>query len=172
MPNPNLVTYLLLATSAIIPGAFGLSTDRDQDLVVDADSAELDNKANVAIYRGAVAVTQGSLYMTGETLTVHFDEQGDARLVTISGTPATYQQLPDNAELYDRAWARQMKYDVPGNRIVLIGDARVSQEDMQFKGQRIDYDTVTNKATMSGQEQQDIDSKERVQTIIQGSRAP
>ena len=152
--------FLLLVVLA--PGVSALSTDSDQDLVVDADRAELDNANHVAIYRGAVVVTQGSLHMTGETLTIHFDEQGEATLAVMLGEPATYEQLPDGATVPDRASARRMEYRVQDNRIILIDRAWVQQDNMRFSGQRIVYNTQSNRAFMEGESEEEG----RVQTVI------
>ena len=49
--------------------AWALPTDRTQPIRVQADSAELDDKQGVAVYRGDVVITQGSMKITGNTVT-------------------------------------------------------------------------------------------------------
>lgn len=161
---------LLVGALVLSAGAWALSSDRDQDLVVNADRAELDTASNIAIYSGAVVVTQGSLKMTGETLTVHFDAQGEATLVIMLGAPATYEQLPDEAATPDQASARRMEYQVLDNRVILIDQAWVQQDNMRFSGQRIVYNTLSNKAFMEGAERGPED-RSRVRTVI-GEEAP
>lgn len=43
----------------------GLSSDPDQPIEVEADSAELDDKERIAVYQGNVVVIQGSIRLTG-----------------------------------------------------------------------------------------------------------
>ena len=42
-------------------GAWALPSDREQPIRVQADTAELDDKQGVAVYRGDVVITQGTL---------------------------------------------------------------------------------------------------------------
>lgn len=161
---------LLAGALALSSAAWPLSSDRDQDLVVNSDRAELDTANNIAVYRGAVVVTQGSLRMTGETLTVHFDEQGEATLVIMLGDPATYEQLPDEASVPDQASARRMEYQVLNHRVILIDQAWVQQDNMRFSGQRIVYNTLSSKAFMEGAERGSGEPS-RVRTVI-GDEAP
>ena len=55
-PLPLLISLGLAAAS---PTSWALPSDRDQPIRVQADSAELDDKQGVAVYRGAVVITQG-----------------------------------------------------------------------------------------------------------------
>ncbi|MGA4817094.1 LptA/OstA family protein [Pseudomonas aeruginosa] len=50
-------------------------SDREQPIRVQADSAELDDKQGVAVYRGDVVVTQGSTKLTGNTVTLKQDRE-------------------------------------------------------------------------------------------------
>ncbi|MDL2424869.1 lipopolysaccharide transport periplasmic protein LptA, partial [Pseudomonas sp. BAgro211] len=63
---------LLFSLAAAIgsSAAWALPTDREQPIRVQADSAELDDKQGVAVYRGDVVVTQGSMKLTGNTVTL------------------------------------------------------------------------------------------------------
>ena len=59
--------------------ALALPSDREQPIRVQADSAELDDKQGVAVYRGDVVVTQGSTKLTGNT--VYFVTQNRVVLI-------------------------------------------------------------------------------------------
>ena len=97
-----------------------LSTDKDQEIEIEADSAELDDKQGVTVYEGKVVVTQGSIRMTGDKMTVHYTKNNDLDTVVLNGKPATYRQLPDKSEVYDEAEALQMEFYKAKNLIVLI----------------------------------------------------
>ena len=66
-PLPLLISLGLAAASST---SWALPSDRDQPIRVQADSAELDDKQGVAVYRGSVVITQGSLKITGDTVTL------------------------------------------------------------------------------------------------------
>lgn len=156
--------------------AFALSTDKQKDIEIEADSAEMDDLNGITIYRGDVVVVQGSIRMTGHTMTVHFDDSGDMELVIMEGTPATYRQLPDDSEAYDEAEALQMEYYALKDYIILKEKALVTKPDgSQMSGKRIEYDTVLSKTiakgsmntTLSGNESNSVKKKDgRVKITI------
>ncbi len=130
---------------------FALSTDKQKDIEIEADSAEMDDLKGITIYRGNVIVTQGSIRMTGHTMTVYFDDNDDMELVIMQGSPATYRQLPDNSEKYDEAEALQMEYYALKDYIILIDNAVVTKPDgSRMSGKRIEYDTVLSKTIAKG----------------------
>ena len=121
--------------------AGALSTDKDQPIEIEADSAELDDKKGLTVYEGNVVATQGSIRMTGNKMTVSYTKNNDLDTVILTGQPATYRQLPDKSEVYDEAEALRMEFYKSRNLIVLINKANVKQKDVRFSGDHIEYDT-------------------------------
>ncbi len=162
--------YITILLMMVAHHVFSLSNDSEQNIEIEADKAEMDDANKTTVYRGNVIVTQGSIKMTGHTMTVHFDKNNDMKLVILNGSPATYRQLPDNSEVYDRAEASKMEYYALKNYIILINDALVTQEGLTFSGQRIEYDTVLSKVKAEGQSNKTKKSKNkeegRVKIII------
>lgn len=140
--NPvKLRVMLALAYCLHVGAAAALSTDKDQAIEVEADSAELDDIKNVSIYRGNVIVVQGSIRMTGEIMTVYQTNDDELDHIIMEGHPATYRQLPEESQIYDQAEALRMEYHELKNFVILINDAVVTQEGLRFSGDRIEYDT-------------------------------
>ena len=131
--------------------AYPLSTDKDQPIEVEADEAELDDLNNVSIYRGNVIVTQGSIHMTGDVMTVYSKGGDELDYIIIEGNPATYKQLPDNSTVHDQARAIRMEYYELKNLVVLIRDAWVKQDTSTLVGERIEYNTELSRVKAWGQ---------------------
>jgi lipopolysaccharide export system protein LptA len=146
----NLVNICALCALLTHGKAWPLSTDKDQPIEIEADSAELDDKKGVTFYEGNVVVTQGSIRMTGDLMTVHYTKNNDLDTVVLIGKPATYRQLPDKSDVYDESEALQMEFYKSKNLIVLINEARVKQKDVRFSGDRIEYDTEHSKIRARG----------------------
>lgn len=161
-----LCASLLFATSA-----WALSTDKDQPIEIEADSADLDDEKGVTIYRGNVVLTQGSVRMTGDTMTVYFTND-ELDTMIMEGKPATYRQLPDDSKIYDEAEALRMEYYELKNLIVLIDKASFKQEGLNFSGNRIEYDTLHSRVKARGSVKQQTgsgssgSSGERVKIIL------
>ena len=134
---------LLLSLSAAFTSAstWALPTDREQPIRVQADSAELDDKQGVAVYRGGVVITQGSLKITGDTVTITQTPQGDIDVFTAVGKPAYYEQKPAADKQLVQAYGLTIQYYASNERIVLIDQAKVIQEGNTFEGEKIVYDT-------------------------------
>ena len=149
--NKHLKCVLAIILASMMNCAFALSTDKEKDIEIEADSAEMDDLKGITIYRGDVVVTQGSIRMTGHTMTVYFTDSDDMELVIMQGTPATYRQLPDDSETYDKAEALQMEYYALKDYIILIDKALVIKPNgSRMSGSRIEYDTVRSKIIAKG----------------------
>jgi len=142
--SPDAILRLAAGLILVLAGlpASALSTDSDQPIEVEADSAELDDIKNVSIYRGNVIVVQGSIRMTGDVMTVYHDENDELKDLILVGKPATYRQMPDKGTVYDTAEALRMEYHEQKTLVVLIEKAVVTQEGLRFSGDRIEYDTA------------------------------
>ena len=136
--KPTCSLWLALCLAPGVAGA--LSTDKDQPITITADSAELDDKAGRAVYRGNVRVTQGTLTVTGDTLVVE-RQDGKVRAVIITGGPATYRQRPDGGAADVAAEAGVMRVYPQANMVELENNATVRQRGRVFSGHIIEYDS-------------------------------
>ena len=134
---------LLLGLSAFWLGAsaWALPEDREQPIRVQADSAELDDRQGVAVYRGDVVITQGTMKITGDTVTITQDSNGDVEVFTSIGKPAYYEQKPAVDKQIVKAYGLTIQYFAANERIVLLDQAKVVQEGNTFEGEKIVYDT-------------------------------
>lgn len=122
-------------------GTWALPEDRHQPIRVQADSAELDDRKGVAVYRGDVVITQGTLKITGDTVTITQNARGDVETFTSIGKPAYYEQKPAPDKPLVKAYGLTIQYFADNERIVLLDQARVVQEGNTFEGEKIVYDT-------------------------------
>ena len=148
----------------VVNYAYCLSTDSEQNIEIEANTAEMDDVKKITIYRGNVIVTQGSIRMTGHTMHVYFNENNDMELVIMNGKPAKYRQLPDESTVYDEAEALRMEYYALKNYVILIDHAKVTQEGLNFSGKRIEYDTVLSKVKVEGKTSTDTKRKNSEKT--------
>ena len=138
----NFLPAALISLGSIFShAAMALPSDSDQPIRVQADSAELDDRQGVAIYRGSVVITQGTLKITGNEVTITQNKQGDIDVFTAVGSPAYYEQQPSADKSLVKAYGKTIQYFAPTERIVLIDQAKVIQEGNTFKGEKIVYDT-------------------------------
>lgn len=136
-------TPLILGLLALLAttGAWALPEDRNQPIRIQADTAELDERRGVAVYRGDVVITQGTLQIKGNTVTITQDQNGEVEVFTAVGNPAYYEQRPAVDKPLVKAYGKTIQYFATNERIVLIDQAKVVQEGNTFEGEKIVYDT-------------------------------
>ena len=172
---PKFVIQCLLLTLLVVDHVDALSTDKDQPITIEADSADIDDARGVNIYRGNVIVRQGSIRIMGDIMTVYLTEDDELDTLIMEGKPAHYQQLPDGKEILDQAEAMRMEFYELKNLVVLIGKAVFEQEDLRSSGNRIDYDTSNSKIKLqskpTSQDKSKKSKKERVKVILKQKEA-
>jgi lipopolysaccharide export system protein LptA len=134
----------LLGLSAALgsASAWSLPTDRDQPIHIQSDDAQLDDKRGVATYKGNVVITQGSMKITGNTVTITRNAQGEVDVFTSVGNLAYYEQKPAVDKPIVQAYAVTIQYYAAQDRIVLIDKAKVVNDGNTSEGEKIVYDTV------------------------------
>ena len=169
---------LLLAS---VTQAHALSTDGDQPISIQANRAEHDDARRITIYRENVVIDQGSLHITGDTVTIHFDTRDEISKITAAGAPAHLRQLPDDATGPRKAWAKQMEYFPEQDLIMLSGDARYDKGGSRVQADRLVYDSLNARfkaltdtaGESSGEADRAAEKKpERVRIRIEPKRKP
>lgn len=161
----RLPAYILAGLLATPTVALCLGTDRNQPMHIRADRVELDEKTGVSTYRGAVELTQGSLRLTADALTVQRAADKVERVIA-DGSPATFRQRPDNADHDIRGQALHLEYRSGDATVELTGQARLWQDKDEFSGTHIVYEADRNRVRANGGEAGDG----RVHAIIHPQR--
>lgn len=138
-----LISAILLALTPATR-ALALGTDREQPMAVEADQANIDNKNEISTYIGNVIVTQGTLRITADKLTVYSRNQSLEKMYA-TGKPATYQQRPDGKRKDVHGMGQRIEYFAETDTAIFIDDATLEQESNTFKSDRILYDVAQDK---------------------------
>nr|VFJ93136.1 MAG: lipopolysaccharide transport protein LptA [Candidatus Kentron sp. H]VFJ94025.1 MAG: lipopolysaccharide transport protein LptA [Candidatus Kentron sp. H]VFK00694.1 MAG: lipopolysaccharide transport protein LptA [Candidatus Kentron sp. H] len=169
----DLIRYLaracLVCTLLLAPVARALSTDRDQPIHVEADWAEADEIRRTTVYKGAVIITQGSLRINGETVTLYYDENHALIKAEIKGHPAQFRQRPDGQAKEQRAKAEKMEYFSDRDLIVLLGNAHSWQGKRRISADRIEFDTKNSRIkaqNMPVDGKSGVSKKSRVRIVV------
>ncbi|MCM2678613.1 lipopolysaccharide transport periplasmic protein LptA [Echinimonas agarilytica] len=126
------------ALIAICPFSYAVKSDFSERVVIESERQTIDMKSNVVTYIGDVKVTQGTLQIFADTLTIlNATEEGQQVLVA-NGKPANYSQILDNGKAMD-AQALRVRYELGERILLLTGEAQLTQEDSLVKGDKILY---------------------------------
>ncbi|MBF8781751.1 lipopolysaccharide transport periplasmic protein LptA [Pseudomonas fulva] len=159
----------LLSLSAALgsASAWALPTDRDQPIRIQADNAHLDDKKGVATYTGDVIITQGSMVIKGNTVTLTRAESGDIDTVTSVGNLAYFEQQQSTAKPDKmQGWAVTIQYQALKDLVVLTDRAKVTNDGNSTEGEKIVYNTKSQVAT-AGRGGNVTTPRQRIDMVIQ-----
>lgn len=142
-------------------GAHALEDDRNQPIRISADSATRDERTGETRYEGNVMLSQGSLQISADQVTVqHTTEEASAIVAT--GNPATLTQIPAPEQAPVNAEAGRIEYWRDQDKITLTENARIEQNGATVTGVRIDYLVTEQQVQASGEEGEG----QRVEVVI------
>ncbi len=119
--------------------AMALPDDASQPIHIGADSASINDRTGVTVYRGQVEIQQGSMKIRGDQVELHRDDSGEVNRIISVGRPAEFEQQPKAKDPLTHAYGLRMEYLVNQQQVTIIEQARVEQGKDVFTGERIVY---------------------------------
>ena len=166
----NLAGSLLTLSLIFFPGqVFGEKADREKPINIEADSAHMDDKTSTAIFEGNVVLTQGTLLIKADTLTV-LQENDEFKQGIALGESAYFRQKREGYEDYIEGEAHRIEFDALTDQLTMIINAKLWREGDEVQGDFIHYDAATETFTVKGGGQTDGSQNTpggRVKAIIQ-----
>jgi len=150
---PLLAAGLASGQTSTTPAAPGAkkTDDREQPLTIDADRMERYGKESLVIFTGNVVARQSGSVQYADRMEVYLDEKGDKVLRTVS-TGAVRITTKD----CKMGTARRVEYFDLEQRMVLIGNARVWQEDNVVTGETITIFLSQDRSVVQGGKQERV----------------
>jgi lipopolysaccharide export system protein LptA len=146
---------LLVLAIAAIPALAQLLGDSDLPIHIRADSAELDEREGTVIYRGDVRMTQGTVELSADLVTILL-ENDQVVQITAEGDRASYrQQVGEDGDMVT-ALARTIIYMTQDEQVELIGNAHLSQRQNEFTGRMIRYDMRAGRVVAEGENNEGV----------------
>ncbi len=136
----SVLLALLLVTYPLLP-VFSLPSDKDAPIKIQADSVSFNQKTGISHYQGNVRLTQGSIQVRADQITV---EQNDSEVsqVRCIGEPVSFKQQPESNAPEMVAHAKEIIYRVTDERLWLSGEAKLWDGTTQFSSHQIEYDLL------------------------------
>jgi lipopolysaccharide export system protein LptA len=131
-----IVLTLMVSSSPI----WALSSDKQKPIEVEADSFNLDDAKKITVYSGNVIMTQGSMEIMADNVTI-YGARGTTDKIIAIGKPVKFKQQPDDNQGLIRGEAKRFEYLVSKNTLVLINKATLWQSGNTFSSDRITYDS-------------------------------
>lgn len=118
--------------------------DVDQPFDISADSVEVQDKANIAIFTGNVTVDQGDLKLRAQILRVFYERQNETpTILRLDARGAVKFSSP--SETIQSAWSI---YDVRREIVTMGGKVRFDSADARLVGDRLELNLRTGRTTL------------------------
>lgn len=133
--NKVFFSVLVLCISAIASTVYAKTGDENQPIDVSADRSEYDDKAGIQRLVGNVEITQGTMKIKAEEISIHLQDNRLARIEG-NGTPIRFEQLNDADESIVGE-ANAIDYNAVDGTLILTGKARLKQPRQELNSNRI-----------------------------------
>jgi lipopolysaccharide export system protein LptA len=122
-------------------------TDREKPIYLEADRATVEDvnrkeSNRVSVFTGNVILTQGTLRITADKVTMKEDLHG-FRYATATGDLVSFRQKRDGLNEYVEGWSQRAEYDSKTDKIELFRQARLKRGSDEVQGDYISYDMKT-----------------------------
>lgn len=160
----NMIKILLIVISFISAStALGLKNDVEQPVHIDANSVLFNKNKGLAVYEGNVSIVQGTLKITANRIEINAPNN-EIQSITAIGKPVSFQQKMDDGKLA-KGGANKLVFLVKAKKILMDGNAVISQNNDKFTSNHIEYSTRTGELK-AGKTKNSASSKGRVKVIF------
>ena len=171
MTRPGSSTLPVLIALALTAGlscpARAERADRDKPVNIESDRMNADDAQKTAVFEGRVVLTQGTLLIRADRLTVRQDREGFQFAIAV-GRPAAFRQKREGLDEYIDGEAERIEYDGRADRVELFNSARVRRDGGdEVRGSTISYDSKTEYFSVQSAKDASPQSRDgRVRAVI------
>ena len=122
---PLLLTLLTLLTCALPVSAE--KADRDKPVNIESDRMTADDGKKLSIFEGRAMLTQGTLIIRADRITVQQDSEGFQYGVA-TGNLATFRQKREGFDEYIDGEAERIEYDGKADKVQFLARARLRRD--------------------------------------------
>ncbi len=158
--TPSSLKALALTCSILLlSNAHAAKKDLEQEITIKSQRQAADLKNKIASYLDNVSIRQGSISITADIVKVfsRIDKKTSEKNDTYQakGKPAIFQQQLEDGNLISLQ-ADEITYHPNSNTITISGNAVVKQAGSEVSGNKITYNTLSEKLEAQGANNQSV----------------
>ncbi len=140
--NMPRLALLLIAASLVSGVAHAERADREKPMNIESDRMSLDDQRKESVFDGNVVLTQGTMILKADRITIKQDAQGFSAGVAL-GKPAYFRQKREGFEEYIEGYGERLEYDGKSEKLQIFTNARIKRADDEVRGDYISYNAGT-----------------------------
>ena len=140
--------------------------DRDKPVNIESDRMNADDAKKTSVFNGRVVLTQGTMVIRADQLTVKQDGEG-FQSGTAVGNLATFRQKREGFDENIEGEAERIEYDGRADRVEFFNRARLRRDcGDDVVGNYISYDSKTEQFSVQSAKGSAANKDDRVRAII------
>ncbi|CAG8998954.1 MAG: Lipopolysaccharide export system protein LptA [Candidatus Celerinatantimonas neptuna] len=143
------INWIFLALMTFSLSSYALESDYNQKIVVNADQQKVNIKENKVTFFQHVKVTQGSIKLEADRVTVYGTGKKGSEVMVAVGKPARFQQRMDDGKLL-KGHANKVRYELKSRIVTLTDNAQLQQQESLVRGNSIRYNIQTQEMVADG----------------------
>ncbi|OGA01219.1 MAG: lipopolysaccharide transport periplasmic protein LptA [Betaproteobacteria bacterium RIFCSPLOWO2_02_FULL_62_17] len=157
---------LILLAAALTTPVLAERADRDKPVNLESDRMNADDVKKTSVFEGRVVLTQGTMVIRADRLTVRQDSQG-FQFGTAVGNPASFRQKREGFDEIIEGEAERIEYDGRADRVEFFNRARLRRDcGDDVVGNYISYDAKTEQFSVQSAKGTAAGKDERVRAVI------
>jgi len=137
------------ATAGCLTSLLAENADRDQPINIEANRGTMDDKTSTARFEGNVVLTQGTLVIRADELTV-IQENDEFKQGIATGKLAYFKQKREGYDDFIEGEAERIEYNAITDELRMYRNARLWRDEDEVYGPFISYDASTEQFTVDG----------------------
>lgn len=132
--------------------------DDQQAVQISADSLDIQDQTGTSVYIGNVEITQGSLSLKGDKITIQHPDR-ELQSINAIGQQAVFKRFDTDSQSWVSGQADNIIYNAKDKTLLLVGSAKVEQPGKHLiTGPELTYDMLnkTLKAQSTAQQKERI----------------
>lgn len=134
MKKYTALLFLIIASSAN-----ALPEDANQPIRLTADRATYSERTGTTTYSGNVLITQGTLKIRADNITVNLTPDRKIASVVATGNNASFEQVISAEKGLAKGQGKKIDYNAQTGIVSLTGNAKLTQGGASFAGNAIRY---------------------------------
>lgn len=152
--NTKIYKTLLIALLLQFSASHALPEDSTQPINITADEAQYNQQTGEGVYNKNVLIKQGSLEIKADNA-IFYMENGELSYVKAKGNLIHIQYLPEKDKPWVYGEGQNLEYYPKKNELILMNNAKITQDKDIVTANKIIYDTASKKITAKGRSNHD-----------------
>jgi lipopolysaccharide export system protein LptA len=149
LTNSTTVVITLLLALAVAASAWAERMDKGAPIQIYARTIEIDQRTGIAVYRGDVTMTDGTITLKADTVRV-YTQNGQIEVFKAFGKPVDVESRDPVTHQVTRAKAERAIYYASTQKLDMFDNVQLFKQDSELRCAELHYDMLSQQFLAKG----------------------